>query len=74
MAHLHFVNERPDSTPIDERGDLVDLIVFCSDSCHYDYVHKDSSLIYEGWNGCHEVSATEPCAECGVPVQGLDED
>jgi hypothetical protein len=52
MAHLHFVE--------DGHGDVVDHIVFCSDYCHRE--HTDQS--YAGWNGCHEISTTEPCANC----------
>ena len=61
MAHLHFVT--------DGHGDVVDHIVFCSDFCNRE--HSDQS--YDGWNGCHEISVTEPCANCEEPVHGLDE-
>ena len=68
MAHLHFVE--------DEHGDVVDHIVFCSDFCHSDYCwreHKNGNLEYGGWNGCHEISTSEPCANCDDLVPGLDE-
>ena len=43
MAHLHFIE--------DQHGDVVDNIVYCSDSCH-----RNHSKTYNGWNGCHEIS------------------
>ena len=61
MAHLHYVE--------DETGDVVDHLVFCSDYCHKQ--HMDEK--YRGWNGCNEISTTEPCVECGSTVEGLDE-
>jgi hypothetical protein len=60
MANLHFIE--------DEHGDVVDYLVFCSDYCHKE--HVDS---YEGWSGCHEISFTQPCENCGATVPGLDE-
>ena len=62
MAHLHFVK--------DSHGDVVDHIVYCSDYCHRE--HTDVS--YYGWNGCHEISVSEPCANCEEMVHGLDDD
>ena len=62
MAHLHFIE--------DDRGDVVDHLVFCSDYCHKQ--HMDEK--YRGWNGCNEISTTEPCVECGRTVEGLDEE
>ena len=62
MAHLHYIE--------DETGDVVDHVVFCSDYCHKQ--HMDEK--YRGWNGCNEISTTEPCVECGRTVEGLDED
>lgn len=62
MAHLHFIE--------DKHGDVVDQLVFCSDYCHQ--VHTMGE--YRGWNGCHEISTTEPCSECGKTVEGLDEE
>jgi hypothetical protein len=62
MAHLHMLE--------DSNGDVVDVVVFCGDFCHRQHTGED----YAGWNGCHEISVTEPCAECGEMVEGLDED
>ena len=62
MAHLHFIE--------DDSGDVVDHLVFCSDYCHKQ--HMDEK--YRGWNGCNEISTTEPCVECGRKVEGLDEE
>ena len=62
MAHLHFIE--------DDSGDVVDHLVFCSDYCHKQ--HMDEK--YRGWNGCNEISTTEPCVECGSTVEGLDEE
>ena len=61
MPHLHFI--------CDEHGDVVDHLVFCSDYCHQSYVGSN----YGGWNGCHEISCSESCNECGHIVEGLDE-
>ena len=61
MAHLHFIE--------DDSGDVVDHLVFCSDYCHYKHMGEK----YRGWNGCNEISTTEPCVECGRKVEGLDE-
>jgi len=81
MAHLHFIE--------DADGDVVDHIVFCSDFCHQGFCwgerrsgekYQDGcepyqELEYGGWNGCEEISQSEPCANCGDMVQGLhDED
>ncbi len=58
MTHHHYINE--------ENGDLADIIVFCSDSCHQDY-DRDHDLRYDGWNGAHEsADYNEYCASCGV--------
>jgi hypothetical protein len=65
MANLHFIE--------DNYGDIVDVIVFCSDYCHREYSFTNS-LDYGGWNGCNEISFSEPCAECGDMVSGLDEE
>jgi hypothetical protein len=71
MAHLHFVREYwYPYIPEDTSSDIVDYLVFCSDYCHQTY----TSSGYEGWNGCHEISTTQPCLNCGDTVQGLDED
>ena len=60
MANLHFIEE--------PGGDVVDQLVFCSDFCHRDHLGGD----YRGWNGCHEISVSEPCVSCGAVVEGLD--
>ena len=44
MAHIHIIE--------DEKGDMVDRKVYCSDSCNT-YDNQDN---YQGWNGCHEIS------------------
>jgi hypothetical protein len=62
MAHLHFIE--------DDSGDVVDHLVFCSDYCHYKHLGEK----YRGWNGCNEISTTEPCVECGRKVEGSDEE
>jgi hypothetical protein len=73
MAHLHPINEQPDSTPQEDRGDIEDYIVLCSDYCHQSHCdNSGGSLIYEGFYGCQEISITEPCAECGATVYGID--
>ncbi len=62
MAHLHLIE--------DSHGDVIDQAVLCSDFCHQQFAGDD----YGGWNGCAEVSVSEPCAECGEMVEGLDEE
>jgi len=51
-----------------ERGDLVDLLTFCSDSCH----RAMTGAAYSGWDGCHETEHTTYCAACGVVIPGED--
>lgn len=63
MAHYYEVN--------DKRGDLVDVLVFCSDWCHRNYCER-GEVEYGGWNGCHELEFTTPCQECGEAIPGLD--
>ena len=58
MAHLTFIE--------DKSGDIVDHEVYCSNYC------AKHSKRYSGWNGCNEISTSEPCAECGEQVMGLD--
>lgn len=53
-------------------GDLLDLIPFCSDYCHYWYCHENG-IEYEGWNGCHESEFDQQCAECGTLIKGVSE-
>ena len=61
MAHLHFIE--------DTQGDVVDHQAFCSDYCNREKTGSD----YQGWNGCNEISTTQPCENCGATVNGLDE-
>ena len=58
MAHLEYIE--------DEQGDVVDHKVYCSDFCN-----REQNKNYQGWNGCCEISVSEPCANCGATVQGL---
>ena len=59
MAHLTYIE--------DKQGDVVDQEVYCSDFC------ARVSPNYGGWNGCNEISVSEPCANCGETVEGLDQ-
>ena len=59
MAHVALIK--------DEDGDVVDYEVYCSDYC------ARTSKHYAGWNGCVEISVSEPCECCEENVQGLDE-
>jgi len=60
--HYHYVE--------DSRGDVVDLIPFCSDSCHRDYC-QEHGLAYGGWSGCQEGGdSPEYCAACGTYAGG----
>ena len=61
MAHLQLVE--------DDSGDVVDHIVYCSDTCHSDGARNE----YAGWNGCNEISVGEPCAKCGDWVSGIED-
>jgi hypothetical protein len=57
----------------DATGDLVDLVPFCSDSCHRDWCN-DHGAEYGGWNGCQEGGDyAEFCAQCGVFAGGTAE-
>jgi hypothetical protein len=52
----------------DDRGDLVDVILFCSDACHQEYAGE----AYGGWNGARDMSGDpEWCAACGVLLTAL---
>lgn len=50
----------------DARGDLVDLLYFCSDYCARQHP------LYAGWNGCHESQSCEACCECDEIIKGFD--
>lgn len=50
-----------------EHGDLVDLVPFCSDHCHFQWC-QDEGVEYEGWDGCHEVEYLEFCECCGEAI------
>ena len=54
-------------------GNIVDVIYFCSDACHRDYCAEHDDIPYSGWNGCHEGSNVEFCAQCGVVAGGVFE-
>lgn len=55
MAHLVFVE--------DAQGDLLDLEVYCTDSC------AKTSPLYAGWNGAQEISDLyAKCKNCGSAV------
>ena len=55
---------------IERNGDVVDLIPFCSDTCHRKYC-ADNMLTYDGWNGCNEGGdGVDFCAQCGVVAGG----
>ena len=64
MAHYHFIE--------DDKGDLVDVLTFCSDGCHQTYCLRYNTD-YRGWNGCHELEFSTPCAYCGEIVAGVYE-
>jgi len=64
--HVHYLH--------DAKGDVVEIIPFCSDACHQDYCERHPDLKYEGWNGCNEGGdSVEFCAECGVVAGGAYE-
>jgi len=48
---------------VEQDGDVVDLIPFCTDWCNRDYC-LEHNLEYQGWNGCHELTRDEKCAKC----------
>jgi hypothetical protein len=62
MAHLHYIE--------DTSGDVIDYKAYCSDYCHRESIGAN----YGGWNGCNEISTSQPCENCGETVNGLDED
>lgn len=56
--HIHVIT--------DQRGDMIDVIPFCSDSCHRDWCELTDTP-YEGWDGAHESpDYNSYCAACGV--------
>jgi hypothetical protein len=57
-AHLVFIE--------DERGDVVDYEVYCSDWC------ARTSPNWDGWNGCHEIETSTVCASCGTEIEGVE--
>jgi len=60
--HIHCVE--------DTKGDVIDVIPFCSDGCHRDYC-REHGLAYGGWFGCQEGGDyPEWCAQCGVFAGG----
>jgi hypothetical protein len=63
--HYHYIE--------DNKGDLVDLVPFCSDSCHVAWCESNAET-YGGWNGCQEGGdSVEFCANCGVVTGGTYE-
>ncbi len=60
---------------IDEiNGNVVDVIYFCSDACHQQYILNHPDLTYDGWNGCNEGGdSIEFCSNCGVVAGGTYE-
>ncbi|KKM23519.1 hypothetical protein LCGC14_1614390 [marine sediment metagenome] len=59
--HYHYIE--------DSNGDLVDLIPYCSDTCH----RLDQGDSYQGWNGCHESQSSERCTYCDDPIRGIED-
>lgn len=50
----------------DDQGDLVDVVVFCSDYCHRLWCIENKQE-YQGWNGCHEPWPSR-CASCDALI------
>ena len=63
MAHIHIIE--------DQNGDMIDRKVYCSDSCNT-YDNQDN---YQGWNGCNEISFSQPCERkgCSNIVKGVED-
>ncbi len=56
--HYHYID--------DARGDVVDLVPFCSAACRKEWCER-RGIEYPGWNGCREGGDSEEyCAACGV--------
>lgn len=53
----------------DARGDTVDMVDYCSDSCH----RQHAGDAYAGWDGAHELEHTDYCAACGVVIPGFED-
>tara|TARA_R100000008_G_C3568865_1_gene160802 strand:- start:1288 stop:1473 length:186 start_codon:yes stop_codon:yes gene_type:complete len=55
----------------DEKGDMIDRKVYCSDSCNT-YDNQDN---YQGWNGCYEISFSQPCDRkgCCNTIKGIED-
>lgn len=66
MSHVHHIE--------DDTGDIVDLVYFCSDTCHNDWCNIKGNPDYGGWNGCHEHDCTETCAHCGEILEGIEQE
>ena len=60
--HIHRVE--------DSKGNLVDVISYCSDTCHQ-YGCGEVGTEYEGWDGCHENENDEVCAYCCALIKGI---
>ena len=56
----------------DSKGDIVETVPFCSDSCHASWGMKKGNS-YGGWNGCHETETDESCETCGDIIEGFQE-
>lgn len=51
----------------DSKGDILEYVEVCSDSCHRDYCDR-VGIVYGGWNGSHESDINTYCAQCGVRI------
>ena len=54
-GHIHLVT--------DQNGDTVDIVTFCSDTCHQRWTENTGNK-YEGWYGCQEMPSPAVCASC----------
>lgn len=63
MAHFHRFE--------DDRGDLVEVYVFCSDFCHRCWCDM-MGVPYGGWDGCHELEFDDLCVGCEDVVPGVN--
>jgi hypothetical protein len=63
--HYFYVDDSDDN--------LVDVVPFCSDSCHRQWCEATGED-YKGWNGCQEGGDYSAwCAHCGVWAGGTPE-